>query len=56
MAIISAVNWQEKWYFSSYFVQYMSESGYLVFSKAWAILHCNQFTGIISNQKGGGNF
>lgn len=37
--IRSAVNWQVKWYLSSYFFQYISESGYFVFSNAWAMLH-----------------
>ena len=40
MAIKSAVNWQEKWYWFSNFFQYISEFGYFVFSKAWAIVHC----------------
>ena len=40
MAIKSAVNWHEKWYFSSNFFQYISESGYFVFSNAWAMVHC----------------
>ena len=48
--IISAVNWQEKWYFSSYFFQYMSESGYFVFSRAWAILHCKKCARVISKE------
>lgn len=34
MAIRSAVNWQEKWYWLSNLSKYMSELGYLVFSKA----------------------
>lgn len=40
MAMRSAVNWHEKWYFSSNCFQKMSDSGYLVFSKACAMLHC----------------
>lgn len=39
MAIRSAVNWHEKWYWFSKSFQYMSELGYFVFSKAWAIVH-----------------
>lgn len=40
MAIRSAVNWHEKWYWLSNLSKYMSELGYLVFSKAWAMVHC----------------
>jgi hypothetical protein len=50
IAIISVVNWQEKWYFSSKFFQNMSESGYLVFSRAWAMLHCKDHAYMVSNE------
>lgn len=38
--IMSAVNWQEKWYFGSNSFHLASESSYLVFSRAWAIVPC----------------
>lgn len=40
MAMVSAMNWQEKWYFGSSSFHLMSESSYLVFSKACAMVPC----------------
>jgi hypothetical protein len=42
MAIISAVNWQEKWYFWSSSLHLTSESSYFVFSRACAIVPCQE--------------
>lgn len=40
IAIKSAVNWHEKWYFASRSFHFTSESSYFVFSRACAMVPC----------------
>lgn len=43
IAIMSAVNWHEKWYLGSSSFHFTSESSYLVFSRACAIVPCSSW-------------